>query len=399
MAQQDTLWKKPAQIFTAEILLGETLASNGNFPERGLHKQILFSAGRNHQNNPQEWAYRFKGLKTGIGFGLSDFGNLDSLGIAITAIPYVEFKAFNSKRLSTHIGMGVSYFTKKFDPITNPNNQAVTTDYTWAFRLFLHYNIYKGKQIDWKLGAGYSHHSNGHTKLLNQGYNSFLFSIAGEFHQEKTDLEKIPQTVFKTSTYSFIDIRYGQGFHVLGTAFNKNKPVYTGAITYGNVYNNVFKVGIGGHFRLYQNYYDYITDNESLVQDGEEFSNFKERPFYYGSNLGVHINGEFLINHFGIDITLGYNIYKPGYKIDWRINEGWDNTPRDIPDTWVLGEFNSKFKLKQSISSRLGLKYYLLGNHQYQKQNFYLGVHLNSNLGQADFSEVSLGYTYSFNLR
>lgn len=398
-SQQDIDWKRKAQIFTAEILLGETFASNAEFPERGLHKQLLFTVGRNHKNNPQEWAQRFKGVKTGMGLGVSDFGNRDSLGLAFTAIPYVEFYAFGSKKFSVNTGMGVSYFTKNYDPVTNPNNQAVTTDFTWAFRLFTHYKFYQSNRIDWKFGAGYSHHSNGHTKLLNQGYNSLLFSILAEFHPPATNLNNPPSNKFKSSKYSFIDIRYGQGFHVLALAFNKNKPVYSGAFTYGNVYNNIFKLGIGAHYRFYQNYYDYIQDNESLVQNGEEFENFRDNPVYNASNLGVHINAEFLLNHFGIDITLGYNIFKPAYQIDWRINEGWDNTPRDIPDTWMLGEFNSKFKLKRAISSRIGLKYYLFGNHTFKKHNYYLGAHINSNLGQADFTEISVGYTYQFNLK
>lgn len=396
LAQQDSSWKKQARIFTAEILLGQTTASNSEFPERQLHKQLLLHFGRNQKNNPQEWAQRYKGLKTGIGFGISDFGNLDSLGLAFTAMPYVQFKSFRSKRFSTNIGMGVSYFTKNYDPITNPNNQAVTTDFTWAFRLFLHYKLITGNRIDWRIGAGYSHHSNGHTKLLNQGYNSFLFSISGEFHQPRTISEENTQPTFNKSRYKFIEVRYGQGFQVLALAFNKNKPVYSGAITFGNVYNNAFKLGVGAHYRFYQNYYDYIQDNESLVQDGKEFENFRERPFYYASNLGVHINGEFLLNHIGIELTVGYNIYKPGYQIDWRINEGWDNTPRDIPEGWMLGEFNTKYKLKQAISSRLGLKYYLFGTHNYRKENFYLGAHINTNLGQADFTEISIGYTYNF---
>ncbi len=399
LAQQDSLWKKQARIYTPEILLGQTFASNDGFPDRGIHKQLLFQFGRNHQNNPQEWAQRYKGIKTGVGFGITDFGNLDSLGVAFTIIPQVEFNAFGSKRFSTVVGLGASYFTKNYDLITNPNNQAVTTDYTWAFRLFLHYKFYKGNSIDWRIGAGYSHHSNGHTKLLNQGYNSILFSVSGEVHQAPKVSERKRINSLKKSRYKFIDARYGQGFQVLGLAFNKNKPVYTGAITFGNVYNNSLKIGVGAHYRFYQNYYDYIQDNESLVRDGKEFENFRERPFYYASNLGIHVNAEFLLNHFGIDITVGYNIYKPGYQIDWRINEGWDNTPREITNTWMLGEFNSKYHLKKSISTRMGLKYYLFGTHTYRKQNYYIGAHLNSNLGQADFTEVSIGYTYNFRLK
>jgi hypothetical protein len=72
------------------------------------------------------------------------------------------------------------------------------------------------------------------------------------------------------------------------------------------------------------------------------------------------------------------------------------NTPREIPQGWVLGEFNTKYNLKKSINTRLGIKYYLLSTHKKPKHNAYMAVHLNSNLGQADFTEITLGYTYSF---
>src|SRR5690606_15050662 len=114
-------------------------------------------------------------------------------------------------------------------------------------------------------------------------------------------------------------------------------------------------------YRFYQNYYDYIQGNESLVRRGREFDYFHYKPWYYSSNLGISLHGEVILNHIGIDLQFGYNLYKPGYKLEWRINEGWENTPREIPESWVLGELNGEYKMKHRISTRLGLKYYLIG--------------------------------------
>jgi hypothetical protein len=101
----------------------------------------------------------------------------------------------------------------------------------------------------------------------------------------------------------------------------------------------------------------------------------------------------------GIDLQLGYNLHKPAYKMEWRINEGWDDTPREISRSWVLGELDGTYKKKYRISSRLGLKYYLIGMEKAPKHNFYVAASLNANLGQADFSELSLGYVQSLNFR
>ncbi|HBC05935.1 MAG TPA: deacylase, partial [Aequorivita sp.] len=165
------------------------------------------------------------------------------------------------------------------------------------------------------------------------------------------------------------------------------------------VYNKTFKIGLGFYYRFYQHYYDYIEGNESLVQAGREFDYFKGNPWYYASNLGITVHGEIFLNHVGIDLQLGYNLHKPAYKLEWRINEGWDNTPRVISKTWVLGELDGSYKRKHRISSRLGLKYYLIGMEKAPKNNFYLGAHLNANLGQADFTELSFGYVHSFNFQ
>ena len=396
IGQQENSWKKDAIVLMPEFLLGQTFESNDGFPDTGLQKQLVFSFGRKHHYNPQEWAYRLKQPITGLSFGITDFGNLDSLGVAFTLMPYIEFNLFKKKNLTALVGMGGSYFTKQFDAVTNPQNQAVTTDLTWAFKAHFYYNLIQSKNIDWRLGIGYSHHSNGHTKLLNQGYNSALMSVSALIHkpnyQPPTDDSNGQE--FERTIYRYISFRYGQGINVLALSFNDKKNVYSLAGEYGWVYNNTFRFGIGFTYRLYEHYYDYIKNNESLVQDGREFDYFKEDPWRYATNFSITLNGEFLLNHIGLDLQLGYNFHKPGYQIDWRINEGWDNTPREIPESWMLGEFGSKYELKRQISSRLGLKYYLFGTSTAPVHNIFLGAHLTANLGQADFTELSLGYVY-----
>lgn len=391
-------------VFTPELLAGVTAEANSNFPEHSFQKQLLFNFGWEQDGNPQEWAQRLKGPRTGISLGLADFGNLDSLGVAITAMPFIEFNVFGRKNLKVVVGTGASYFNKKYNAETNPNNQAVTTDLTWSFRLFMHYQVLTTKRLNWRLGGGFFHHSNGHTKLPNQGYNSFLVSLSADIkNPTKKFPSLLPKETFEKSSYYYYSFRSGYGANVLGKPeeFNTKKGIYTLAGTVGKVYNNTFKVGLGFYYRYYQHYYDYIKNNESLVQEGREFDYFTESPWRYATNFGISINGEVLLNHFGIDLQIGINLHKPAYAIDWRINQGWSVVPRVIPEVSniVLGELDSKYKLKKTISSRLGLNYYLLGTKDAPKNNVFVGFHLNSNLGQADFTELSLGYVHNFGVR
>ncbi|PKA84332.1 lipid A 3-O-deacylase PagL [Ulvibacter sp. MAR_2010_11] len=389
-------------VITPEVMLGYTPEPNSNFPERNPQTQFGVSLGWNQQDNRQEWAQRLKGPRTGLYFGYTDFGAKDSLGGAFTIMPFIEFAAFKKENLTVQVGTGVSYFTKKYDSLTNFNNQAVSTDLNWSFRVFMYYKFLKTEKIDWRLGGGYSHHSNGHTKLPNQGYNSFLFSVSAVLKNTtlpKNSENEIPSKTFNNTSYSYFSLRSGYGENVLALSFNDKKDIYTFSGEYGKVFNNTWKLGVGMYYRYYEHYYDYIHGNFSLVQDGREFESFKENPGWNASNLGISVNAEVLLNHIGIDLQLGVNLHKPGYKIDWRINQGWDYTPVDIPEWWMVGEFDSKYKMKSLISSRLGLKYYLLGTHTAPKNNLYLGIYINANLGQADYTELSLGYVHSFNFK
>jgi hypothetical protein len=399
-AQQLQTAQKNSFIFTPEVMAGQSAESNSNYPDRTLQVQLWANFGWDHSNNRQEWAQRLKSVRTGLGLGYTSFGNSDSLGSAITLMPNIEFNAFRSERLKVNVGMGGSYFTEKYDPVTNPNNQGITTDLAWSFRLFMYYEFLQKRKLDWRIGLGYSHHSNGHTRLPNQGVNSFLVSLSADIKNLSTsNSEAVIPKSYNRSMHSYITVRSGYGLQVLSSVYNDKKGVYTIAGEYGKVLNNTFRIGIGGYYRFYQQYYDYIKENQSLVQDGREFDHFKENPGWNASNLGIYVKGEFLLNHFGIDVAIGYNLHKPAYRIDWRINQGWDNTPREIPEYWMLGEFNSKFKLKHAISTRMGLKYYLIGTTTAPKHNLYAGFHINANLGQADFTELSLGYVYSFGFK
>jgi hypothetical protein len=386
---------------TPEIIFGVTNDSNTNFPRTKLQKQAIISFGWHNKKETQEWTSYIKNTKTGFSIGYTDLGNKSQLGEVFTLQPFLEFNAFRSEDLNVHIGSGVSYMTKKYNPISNEFNKAVSTDFTWSFRLFMYYDFIKSKEINWRVGTGFTHHSNGHSKLPNQGYNSLLISLGAEIEPSKKKLSiSEPLDKREKTVSNYYSIRSGLGLNVLSTAFDKKEEVYTISGEYGRIYNNTFKIGFGSYVRFYQNYYNYISNNESLVQDGREFSDLKSNAFLNSLNIGITANGELLLNHVGIDLQIGINLYKPAYKIDWRINQGWGDVPKIIvedPIYYRLGDVEeSYFKVKRTVSARFGLKYYLKGTTEKTSNNFYIGAFINSNLGQADFTEFAFGYVKNF---
>ena len=382
-----------------EILIGKTLDANTDFPETNAQKAFFLSFGNQNYSKEHEWRYRLRYPKTGISLGVTDFGNTDKLGLAYTLMPFMEIGLFKEKtrRWNLNIGIGGSYMNTQYDDITNPFNQGITTKLNWSFKSFVYYDLLKISRTNWRLGLGYLHHSNGHTRLPNQGLNSLLFSVSSRINS-KSKSDKPLDLTERTKTFqTYISIRAGLGQNVLSEIFNDKKEVYTAAIYMGSIINSTFKFGGGLYYRFYENYYDYIKNNEALVS--EQVPHFRNNPYKYAITYGVYGSAELLMDHIGIEGELGMNFYKPFYKIDWQINQGYTFQNAENETVEVLGELNSYYKLKRTISTRLGLKYYLFSNSKSPRNNIYIGAHLNANLGQADFTELSLGFVHRLNLK
>lgn len=387
-----------------EILIGTLSEPNTDFPDVGIQKTFYLTFGKYQDNNPQEWAYRLNYPKTGFSLGVSDYGNREQVGRSYSLLPYAEFGLFGSQKLNALFGLGASYHDVQYDIRENPNNKAVSTEFSWAFRGSMIYDLWSLEKSKLRLSLNYLHHSNGHVRLPNQGMNSFLLGVSyetGIFRNKDIDQLNGNTPDYSRSIYNYLDVRFGLGQNVLSLIFNEQKAVNTVAITYGKVINNTYKIGIGAYYRFYEHYYDYIKNEEELVV--ELYPQFLENPSGYARNIGVYGTGELLLNHFGVEFHLGFNVYKPAYQMDWILNQGYVYIAYDSDDepyyAVVNGELNWYYEFKRTVSSRLGLKYYLFGNDKQPIHNFYIGAHINANLGQADFNELSFGYVYNFNYK
>lgn len=377
------------------------MKSNTGFPDTGIQTSLFTGIGWDHQNGLQEWARRLRNPTTGILLGVTDFGNRENIGYSITLMPYLELNPFSNQttRWKLRTGLGASYLTEKYDPVNNPFNRAVSTNFKWSFRTLLFYDIARLEKTTWRIGLGYTHHSNGHTRLPNQGLNSLVGSLEADFHGEARagHLEQFTEDNVRLRTIQdYLTLRAGLGQNVLSEIFNDRKEVYTIEASYGKIINSTFKFGLGLFYRFYEHYYDYIKNEEQLVV--ELYPYFGENPFRYATNYGITGSAELLMGHVGVELNIGFNIYKPAYKIDWQLNDGYTYQSGD-ETIIVLGELDSYYEIKRSIPTRLGLKWYLISTNKNPRDNLFLGAHLNANLGQADFTELSLGYIRRFDIK
>lgn len=380
-----------------DVSVGMLGDSNSNFPEHGLQKSIFLNLGIYDAEDKKYWRHYLNRPKTGLSIGLSDLGDKEALGYVYSVMPYAEFTLFPKKidGFSLLVSFGGSYITKQYDKESNPYNKAVSTRLNWSYKSFLYYDVLKNNKNVWRVGFGYFHHSNGHTRKPNRGYNSFLIGTSVDFIDKASIHRNTTSEKYPKKMEWFYTGRLGIGQNSLSDVFNNKDEVYSAAFSVGKIINRTFKFGVGLYYNFYNHYYEYIVNDETLVRTQEP--HFKDHPVRYASAMGISGSAELLLSHVGLELNVGLNYFKPFYKIDWQLNEGYTTFPNG-EENIVLGEFDGYYNVKHYVSSRMGLKYYLFDTDKAPKHNFFVGAFINANLGQADFSEFTLGYEHRFQL-
>lgn len=380
-----------------EIAIGKKIESEDGFPNTDFLTSYWISLGTYNKTKNAEWAHLLKHPKTGISFGVVDFHNSRQIGHSFSLMPFIELPVHHNKKWLLYTGLGASYFNK-----ANNNNRAITTDITWAFKTAVNYTFLTTNAIKYKAGITFLHNSNGHTNLPNLGINSFLGSVNAELNYgskaKKHGYYTKDSITYKKSNYPFLTYSFGIGENTFSEVYNHKKEVYTASITYGKIYNNTFRLGIGFFYRFYEHYYDYIKSNDDVVVS--KYPKYKSNPFWNSSNLALFLKGELVLNHVGIDFQLGANLHKPLFKIEYLIYDGYtairntDEGPKVITE---FGNLDFEYELKKIVTGRIGLNYYLLNTSKKPKNNIFLGLHINTKLDQADFSELTIGITHNLN--
>ncbi|SNZ00792.1 acyloxyacyl hydrolase [Flagellimonas pacifica] len=381
--------------FGFDFAIGKLGDSNSGFPDHGLQKSFFVNLGSFDSKDQKYWRYYLNKPKTGISLGFSDLGDKDALGYVYSVMPYAEFSLFPQKLngLNLLVSFGGSYMTKRFNKESNPFNKGVSTRLNWSYKSFLYYDLLKSNKNTWRVGLGYFHHSNGHTRKPNRGYNAFLLGTSVNFKNDVSLHKNVSFEEYPKKLEWFYTGRLGIGQNSFSDVFNSKDEVFAAAFSGGKIINKTFKLGLGLYYYFYNHYYNYIINEETLVRTQEP--HFKDHPIRYASAMGVFGSAELLLSHVGMELNVGLNYFKPFYKIDWQLNEGY-TTFSNGQENIVLGELNGYYNVKHHVSSRMGLKYYLFNTDKAPKHNFFVGAFINANLGQADFSELTMGYVRRF---
>ena len=129
---------------------------------------------------------------------------------------------------------------------------------------------------------------------------------------------------------------------------------------------NKFHAGVEGWYNA--GMYDYIT-SQRLYDDKEHWRSVA---------IQTVIGNEFLFGHFSMLVNGGVYVYNPAYHKRLKTE---DNS-------------NLKKEIKGWITARLGFQYYIRDAVVHTGSNFYAGVYIKTNFGQADFLETGIGYCF-----
>ncbi len=363
-----------------EYMIGKVIPMSNNFafPSTGYQQTVAINYGFTN-NDTTKWGKYYNHAESGFMLLYSNLGNNQVLGHQYSLLPFVSFRVFNNFKtpFKLKMGAGISYFTSRFDSTGNPTNEIVGSQFTWDVKIFLYKSIYKRDGFSLKLGLGFSHESNGHTRLPNLGVNSPMMSITGQFYNQKEDNYVKPNRIKRANISPkkyYITFEEGLGFHdqdeTEGPAMGFLKPVYSSDVSAAVLFNKHIKLRAGFTYRYYKTYYDHIADNqiEELI----------DSPNWSSSNFSFYLGNEFLMGHMSIDALLGVNLHKPFYR---KFN----------PGTGV------GLTLQKNLLTRIGLNLYLINTHKLPKHNLFLGAHIKANMAKADYTELTLGYTYNLN--
>ncbi len=371
----------PIHFIEPEAMIGKVVPNKSYFPETGFQYSYFLNIGHFHALPGEAYSEFYNFPYTGVNFSYSTHGNKEAFGESFAIIPYITLRTSKDIRKSFDfkLGLGASYFTKFYHETKNPRNKSIGSGLNWSFQAFLYHNLIYYKNFSLRMGAGYLHNSNGHVQLPNFGLNSGILSISAKYLVDKNpfpDRENHPAYQVDKQRQHFYHFRYGWGIHefggTAGPVGGPKKSVFSLGGSRGIIFRQFIKASAGFSYRFYEHYYDFISR--------EKPEGYKNNPFFNASNFYFFMDCEFLIKHFAFHIEGGLNLHKPFYEEYKR-----------------MYEHGSQFDLllKKLFLSRVGFKYYLLDTRAKPLNNWFISAHVNANFGEADFTNLSLGYCRS----
>ncbi len=325
----------------------------------------------------KQWHQLLNYPRFGLSFFFTDLGNNKILGQQFCLVPIAVFPIIRNanKKFQCDVkaGMGASYFTRIYDSIKNPENFSVGEHFTWQVDLGFITRYALGPSAFLQAGAMWMHSSDSHTVLPNVGINTFALNAGVVIYPLRNNVITHHFDTLISNKKIFFSGRFSAGWQKRGGAFGPaggpSYPVYTGSVFVSKIFAHVVKLNTGFTYHYYQNYYDFIIENNLYPS----LQKLKASSFIW------FFGGELLMGRVAFCLEPGINLYKPAYQAFWN-------------------QYEKKSKVdyyeKQILAMRIGLNFYLFNPDLHPHNNAFIGCFVNANSGQAEFMEFTAGYVF-----
>jgi len=370
---QDSLQKKKFPVIETAIHTGYLIKNYPHLPNSTNTFSAEIYAGIQTYGN-KEWNSHFRYPQVGISLLYNYFGNDSVFGRNISALPNFTFRHGKADKFhgELRLGLGIAYFTKIYNIRDNPTNLYIGSRLTNVSHAS--YNIVKfvHPYLAIKTGISVFHFSNGHYQLPNIGMNIPSFNLGLKYFPNKMPVIRNNKIDSFDNKWLF-NARLGIGWHEFGystyPAGGPKYPVYCGTFYVSKRFTAINKLKLGLFVNYYTSFYDFITTQEI----------YKNKQGLKSSVASVFIGHEFVSGHFGFVAEAGINIYNPFFNKFIRLYT-------DKPELSSI--------LKSISNNKLGFQYYPISSLKSGHNKLYIGAYIKANLGQADFLEWSVGYSW-----
>jgi hypothetical protein len=214
-------------------------------PVRGFSLSYSFknAAGEN-------WRRYYNYPNYGVTYMYKTYNNPDVLGDSHSITSFLQL-SFLPKRRYFDIGFkglaGFGYFTKQYDPVLNPTNQAISAKFNITAETRLYAKV-RVKPVYFEYSFGLNHSSNGLVKSPNLGINvvNNKFTVGIEFEDkiEKNDIIKEDKPLFiKNEFWAYA----AAGVKII--ELNSEKYIFSVfSVNYSKQISVINKIGFGVDF-------------------------------------------------------------------------------------------------------------------------------------------------------
>ena len=295
-----------------------------------------------------DWQKVYRGPYYGVGLFVGDLMNPLEIGYPMAVFGFIGIPIvrFNKFELYTEFQYGLAWNFQHYDPIANPNNNAIGSGFTVYLDLGLNAFYPITKKLDLGLGLSFTHFSNGGFERPNRGLNLVAPSLELKYHlngrPDVRNIEKAPKNMEKSNDL-YIMVGYGD-HQVVEHEFDTNYYAIAGVgVHYSIQHSNAFRSGPGIDF----NYFFGLTALPEGTPGPQGWDNF---------TVGLIYTPELVIDR--LSLSAGIGIYAKHHQ---------------------YGNFKQTYQ-------RLGARFHIT-------ENFSAGVNVRAiNFMLAEFMEFNVGY-------